>query len=184
MTTPDATELPTGMPDDAPTTTASTTTTATPAALWSLLVDPSSPAAFSDEFQGAEWKDTEGVEPPALGARFIGRNESGRMGTWTTLATITVHEPMRRHGWTIQSLDEPISDWVFAVEQDGDGRVLTLTCRLGPSPLSGLVQAIAKHPDRAEEFTAKRLAALHENMQRTVEGIAALAERATDGGDA
>lgn len=183
MTTPETTALPTGMPDDAPTTSASTSTTATPASLWPLLVDPSSPAPFSDEFQGAEWKHTDGVEPPALGARFVGRNESERMGTWTTLATITVHEPLRRHGWTIQSLDEPISDWVFAIEPGEDGCVLSLTCRLGPSPLSGLVQAIARHPDRAEEFTAGRLAALRESMQRTVEGIAALAE-ANDGGDA
>lgn len=174
------TTLPTGMPDDAPTTSATTTTSATADRLWPLMTDPSTPAAFSDEFDGADWKPTDGVEPPGLGSRFVGRNSRGEL-TWTTLATVTVHDPGRAFGWTIQSLDDPVADWCLTIDDDPDGSRLTLTARLGPSELSGLNQAIARHPDRAEELTATRLASLQESMQRTVEGIAALAEGRGEG---
>ncbi len=169
-------QLPTAMPDDAPSTTVSATTTASPEALWALVVDPSSSAPFSDEFQGADWKDTEGVQPPALGARFVGRNARGEQ-EWTTLCTITTHEPLRRHGWTVMDLKDPVSAWLFELSQDGDATTLSYTATMGPSMLSGLNRAIAERPDDREALTAERLGRLAISMQATVDGLVALAEQ-------
>lgn len=170
------TEMATGMPPDAPSTTVSTTTTASPEELWPLVVDPSTPARFSDELQGAAWKPTDGVEPPGLGARFVGHNRNQWLGDYTTLSTVTVHEPVRRFGWTVQALDDPVSDWLLEIRPTPTGNRVTFTARLGGSPLSGLVQAIERAPDRAAELTEGRLAMLAGSMQRTIEGIAAIAE--------
>lgn len=169
-------QLPTAMPADAPTTTVTATTTAAPAALWALLLDPSSSAPFSEEFQGADWKDTEGVQPPGLGSRFIGRNARGER-EWTTLCTITTHEPLRRHGWTVQDLQDPVSAWTFEIAQDGDTTTLSYTATMGPSMLSGMNQAIAERPGEREAITAGRLGRLATSMQATVDGLVALAEQ-------
>lgn len=169
------TRLPTGMPADAPSTSVSVTTSADPARLWTVVTDVDAPAAFSEEFLGATWKHTDGVAPPGLGARFVGRNDRGD-GEYTTLATVTVHDEPRRFGWTVQALDDPVSDWLFVIDETAAGATLTYRCRLGPSPLSGLTQAIERWPDRADRIIARRLADLEASMQRTVAGLAGLAE--------
>ena len=48
--------------------------------VWALVSDVSMPAAFSEEFLGAEW--AEGVGEPGLGAEFIGRNIHEARGEW------------------------------------------------------------------------------------------------------
>lgn len=48
-------ELPRAIGPDAPTTSVAVTTTASPAQLWPLLTDPTTPAPFSAELEGAHW---------------------------------------------------------------------------------------------------------------------------------
>ena len=57
----------------------------------------------------------------------------------------------------------------------GDGTVLSFSAEMGPGP-SGLTPMIVKMPDKEEQIVAIRLADWTANMQRTVEGIKALAE--------
>ncbi|MFT6942244.1 MAG: hypothetical protein ACJA2F_000425 [Nitriliruptoraceae bacterium] len=169
-------QLPTAMPDDAPHTTVSASTSADPTTLWALVTDPSASAPFSEEFQGARWKDTAGVTPPALGARFIGRN--ARKGTeWTTLCTVTEHEHERAFGWTVMDLTDPVSSWTFRITPTDAGADLSYTALMGPSMLSGLNQAIAEHPDKREAYTTGRLDRLARSIQATVEGLIELAEQ-------
>ena len=53
---------------------------ATPEQVWNLLTDITRAGEWSHETQGGEWLD--GADGPAVGARFRGRNENGRM-KWT-----------------------------------------------------------------------------------------------------
>ena len=46
------------------------------------------PARFSTEFQGADW-----LEPPAVGARFVGRSAHKAFGEWQTTCTIVHSAP-------------------------------------------------------------------------------------------
>ncbi len=169
-------QLPTSMPDDAPETTVAATTSASPAALWALIIDPSSSAPFSEEFEGADWKDTDGVTPPELGSRFVGRN-SRSGGEWTTLCTITEHDHERTLGWTVMDLKDPVSAWTFRIEPSDTGATLSYTAQMGPSMLSGLNKAIEAQPDKRDEYTAGRLENLAQSMQATVDGLVALAEQ-------
>lgn len=171
-------ELPTAMPADAPTTTVTTATTATAAQLWPLLTDPTTPVPFSAELEGARWDDDAGAAPPGLGSRFVGHNRWRDRDWWTT-CTVTVCEEPRRFGWTVAALDDPVSDWVFDVRSVANGCRLSFTARMGPSPASGLNRAIAAEPERADALVARRLAGLAASMQRTVDGIAAIAEGRT-----
>lgn len=147
---------------------------APPAVVWPLVSDISLPARFSEEFQGAEWID----DGPALDATFRGRNRHPVVGEWSVLCTVTDFEPQRVFEWTVGDLDDRAARWRFEIEEQGSGCLLRFRAVMGPGP-SGLTPAIQQMPDREEDIVARRIGEWSANMQRTVEGIAALAEDAT-----
>lgn len=156
---------------DGPETSVETHIAAPPAEVWPFLCDINAPAAFSDEFQGADWID----RGPALGATFRGRNQHDVVGTWEAICTVTAFDENRTFEWTIGEVDHPAARWRFDLEADGEGSRLTFTSRIGPGP-SGLSPAIERMPDREEDIVARRMGEHNANMQRTVEGLKQLAE--------
>ncbi len=163
-------ELPTGMPADAPTTSVEMTTSADPARVWELICDPAHPVPWSPELVGAEWLDG----GPALGAHFRGDNRRGDRH-WSTISTITSFHEGRRFGWTVESLDQPVSSWTYELATSEAGTRVTYTCRLGPGE-SGLTAAHRRFPDRVEEITERRLADLRDAMETTLAGVIERAE--------
>ncbi len=158
---------------DGPTTHVEVRIDAPPPAVWPFLIDINAPAAFSEEFQGAEWVDGDG---PALGNSFRGRNEHQLVGTWSALCVITAFDEERAFEWTIGEADFPAARWRFDLAPDGDGSTLRFTGQIGPAP-SGLTPAIERMPDREEDIVAKRLGEHNANMRHTVEGLKQLAEQ-------
>jgi hypothetical protein len=139
--------------------------------VWQLVCDVDVGGRFSTEFRGARWID----EGPALGARFVGRNEHPALGSWETTSWVTRYEPGRAFGWAVSDPDNPSATWWYTLEQV-EGRVrLRHGGRMGPAP-SGLTSAITKMPDKEDRIVARRLEEWQRNMQATVEGIKALAE--------
>lgn len=160
---------------DGPSTSATVDIDAAPAVVWALVSDINLPARFSTEFQGADWLD--GVEEPALGARFVGRNHHDAIGSWETTSWVTALEPERRFGWAVSDPDEPGATWSFTLEPNGDhGTRLTQTVRLGPGR-SGLTPALEAMPDKESRILERRLGEHHANMEATLAGIKAIAER-------
>lgn len=160
---------------DGPTTEVEVDVAAPADAVWPYLIDVDLPARFSDEFQGAEWID----DGPDLGARFEGRNRHPVVGEWRVTCTVTAFEPGRIFEWTIGDPEHRSARWRFALEPRGDARsTLRFRAEMGPGP-SGLTPAIERMPDREEDIVARRLDEWTGNMQRTVDGIAALAEGRT-----
>lgn len=145
-------------------------------AVWQLVSDIDLPGRFSDEFQGAEWLD--GTTRPAIGARFKGRNHHPEIGDWETISFITDLEEERIFGWAVNDVERSASRWRFEIEPDGDGIRLRQRARLGPGP-SGTSYEIELNRDAEEQIIERRLAEHRVNMQRTVEGIKALAENAS-----
>ena len=89
---------------DAPTTEVHVDIAAPPGVVWPFVVDINVPAAFSTEFQGAEWIDP----PPRLGVRFLGRNENPRIGRWETTSTVVEFEELGMEAvWRIEVEDFP-----------------------------------------------------------------------------
>ena len=156
---------------DAPTTEVAIDIAAPVDRVWALISDINLPARFSSEFQGAEWID----DPPALGARFVGRNENSYIGEWQTTCTVTRYEPNRVFEWTVGGSSTPSARWRFELEPVADGVRLRQWAQMGPGR-SGLTPAIERMPDKEERIVARRLEEWRTNMTANVEGIKQLAE--------
>jgi ligand-binding SRPBCC domain-containing protein len=157
---------------DCPTTQVEVHIDAPPAEVWSWLLDVDLPARFSSEYQGGGW--VEGAEP-GLGAQFRGRNSHPVAGEWETVSTVTGYEPGRLFAWSVMDVTNPAASWKFELVEDGDGTRLRQWAQIGPGP-SNLTSIIASMPEHEDEIVAMRLGELQDNMQKTVEGIKALAE--------
>jgi uncharacterized protein YndB with AHSA1/START domain len=145
---------------------------APPEVVWSLVTDINLPSRFQDEFRGAEWLDP----GPALGARFVGKNE--RKGhRWETMSWVSSFEPLGAFGWAVSDPDHPGATWTFRLASVASGTKLTYHRRLGPGP-SGITDIIARHPEREEEVIALRNEEHRVHMQAVVDGIKELAEAA------
>lgn len=159
---------------DGPTTEVEVHVEAEPAAVWRYVTDIELPARFSEEFLGARWLD--GADACAVGARFAGRNRHEAIGEWETTCTVVEVEPERVLTYAVTDPDRPSATWRFRLEPTDEGTRLSQWVRLGPGP-SGLTPAIERAPDKEERIVAARLRELRRNMQATLEGIKALAER-------
>jgi hypothetical protein len=141
------------------------------AQVWDLVTDLDLPARFSEEFMGAEWTDG----GPAVGARFVGRNQHPAVGEWEVPAYVEVLDDGASFGWATVDLADPGSRWRFDLRPDGEGTVLRFSMSIGPGP-SFISVPIEAMPDKEPRILARRLAEHHANMVRTLEGIKDLAE--------
>ena len=158
---------------DHPTTESSIDIAATPAVVFALVQDISLPGRFSGEFQGAEWLD--GATGPALGARFVGRNEHPQVGQWETTSTIVELEPDRLLAYAVGDPANPAATWRFTLQPAGSGTRLTHWMQIGPGP-SGITPVIASMPDKESRIIHHRLGEHRANMEATLAGIKDLAE--------
>jgi uncharacterized protein YndB with AHSA1/START domain len=159
--------------EEGPTTEVEVHVDAPPAAVWPLVCDVDLPARFSSEFVRGEWTEGSG---PALGARFTGHNRHGAVGEWQTTCVVVEYEPERRFGWAVGDPERPSACWRFDLEPEGEGTRLRQWMRLGPGP-SYLSVVIGRMPDREGLIIERRVAEHHANMEATLRGIKATAER-------
>jgi nitroreductase len=144
---------------------------APPAAVWALVTDVAAPAAFSDEFLGAEWQD----EARDVGAVFIGRNHHPFVGEWTISCFVEVRDELRSFGWCTTDPENPGAHWRFDLEPLGGQTRLRFTFQMGPGQ-SGTTAALDANPGKEARVLQRRLGEVRANMQRTVEGFQRLAE--------
>jgi nitroreductase len=144
---------------------------AAPASVWSLVTDLNLPARFSDEFLGADWES----EQRGVGAVFCGRNRYPTVGEWDTRCFVDAYEEERAFGWRTSDPANPGARWCFDLQAVGSGTRLRFSVVLGPGP-SGTTAVIAANPGKEHRVLRRRLKEVHANLQRTVEGIRALAE--------
>lgn len=146
---------------------------APPDRVWDRVVDLDLPARFSDELLGATWDDP--ATPPAVGARFTGRNTHPAIGEWEVPCYVDAYEQRRVFGWRTSDEDHPGARWRFELSPVDQATRLRFSLTMGPGP-SGLTPAIAARPDKEDRIIARRLGEHHANMTRVVEGIRAAAE--------
>jgi hypothetical protein len=139
-------------------------------AVWDLVTDINLPSQFQEEFVEAEWLD----KGPALGARFVGRNQRGDR-KWETTSWVVTYEPLTAFGWAVSDKDNPGATWTYTLDCDGDVTIVRYHRILGPGP-SGLTAIIERYPEREEEFIAARDEEQRQNMQAVLDGIKNLAE--------
>jgi hypothetical protein len=81
--------------------------------------DPVAMAGITAECEAMEWVGEPAA--PAVGARFRGRNRSGRR-RWTTTCTIVRYEPGSEIAWDATFGPLPIARWSYRLEPVADGR--------------------------------------------------------------
>ena len=79
---------------------------------------------FSLENRGGSWR--RGVDGPALGATFAGRNRQGRL-QWSTVATVTDYDPLRQFRFDVTYWRIPVATWSFTIAPCEGGVTLTET---------------------------------------------------------
>lgn len=131
---------------------------------------------FSTEVRSVEWLDPQ-TTVAALGERFIGRSAHDAIGEWETTSEITGLEPERLIEWSVVGADGDVSAiWRFTLtDREADGIELEQWFQMGPGR-SGLSYAIDRMPDKEDRIIERRLAEHRANMERTLAGIASLAE--------
>lgn len=144
-----------------------------PHQVWPLITDISLLPRFSTELQDVTW--VEDCEGPALGARFIGRNQNPVVGEWTTTSQVVEFDPPRVFGWAVGNPESPAATWRFTLTGNATGSRLGYRSRLGPGP-SGVTMLIGRQPERAQQIITARLGQFRTNMMATLTGIRDIAE--------
>lgn len=142
-----------------------------PEVVWPVVTDINLPAEFSEEFQGAEWKD----DARGLGACFVGRNRHSAVGEWQVDCYVDTYEQYRTFGWAVADAENPAARWRFDLTGEGGGTLLKFATTLGPGP-SGLTPIIKAKPESEAAILYVRLKEHNTNMARTIEGIKAKIE--------
>ncbi len=146
---------------------------APPERVWEFASDINIPARFSDEFQGADWVDSDG---PREGASFIGRNERTDVDrVWQTTSHVVACDPTRVFAWNVNDRDRPSAQWRFELERIPGGTRLSQRLVIGPS-LSATGRAMEANPDQARHILASRREQHRGNMLLNLQGIKRLAE--------
>ena len=146
---------------------------APPQRVWTLVSDIGIPPRFSDELSATEWVGA--AAPPAVGARFTGRNQHPAIGSWEITSVVAECTPERCFAWDVETSAGISASWRFELEPAGDGTRLRQYGRMGPAP-SGITSAIGALPDKEERIIARRLAEWQRNILANLSGIKALAE--------
>jgi uncharacterized protein YndB with AHSA1/START domain len=98
---------------------AEVTTTASPGAVWAVLADVTRVGEWSHECHGAQWLD--GATTAVPGARFRGRNKSGRV-SWSRPCTIEACDRPRELVYRTKGVAfGDATQWRFVLEPAGDG---------------------------------------------------------------
>jgi nitroreductase len=139
--------------------------------VWELVTDISMPAAFSEEFLGAEWAD--GATGPAIGAKFVGRNVHDAIGEWEVPCFVDVCDDKRAFGWVTSDPDNPGARWRFELEPIAGAVRVRFKLLLGPGP-SGITRVIDAKPELEPRVLDRRLGEHSANMQRVIDGLAGL----------
>lgn len=135
--------------------------------VWELVSDLPGMGAYSPENTGGSWQ--KGVNGPAVGAVFRGKNAQGRR-RWSTRSTVVRCVPGREFAFDVSAFGMAVAQWSYDVEPTGRGCTVTETWldRRGSLVLkSGAV--FTGVPDR-EAFTAQ-------SIEQTLARMKAHAER-------
>ncbi|GGM24128.1 hypothetical protein GCM10012279_48110 [Micromonospora yangpuensis] len=157
-----------------------------PSKVWELVTDIHLQPRLSAELQHVEWLD--GADRPVVGAAFLGHNTHPLLGRWRTASHVTECQPPRVFGWVVTDVDgrfagsddaadrsSPAATWRFELAPEAAGTRVRQSVRIGPGR-SGLSLVIDRSPEREEEIVAARLDQLRAGMERTLQGIRALAK--------
>lgn len=150
---------------------------ARPSAVWPIVSDISMPAAFSDEFFGAEWTTSD--DPHGVGSTFRGRNEIPGTFAWEVNCIVSEWKEREAFEWRVTDVDDPGAIWRYELAEQGSGTRLRMSMVIGErnnGTAPAALKAAQDEPTKEARILNRRRHTLKANMQRTIEGVKALAE--------
>ncbi len=139
---------------------------AAPDVVWAAIADVTRMGEWSPECHTCAWND--GVDGPAVGARFTGENRNGDF-EWTTECEVTECEPGSAFAFDGVFGDLRFSKWGYRIEPDGDGSLVTEWWEEGrPPEIIEATKSISGVDDRASHNQV--------GMAQTLERLAAAVE--------
>ncbi|HEV3353361.1 MAG TPA: SRPBCC family protein [Acidimicrobiales bacterium] len=135
---------------------------APPERLYDMVSDLSRMGEWSPENQGGKWVG--GATGPAEGAKFKGRNRSGRR-RWSTVATIVTANAPKEVAWESKALGLKVALWRYRFEPNGSGG--TTVVESTEDRRGRLMQVIG----RTASGVADREAENKKNMRATLEQL-------------
>ena len=146
---------------------------APPVEVWPFVSDISFGSAFSDEFVGARWDNTDAE--PQVGSKFIGSNTHPAIGEWDVECFVTHYKPRHEFGWSTSDPENPGARWRFELANIAGATRLRYSVSLGPGP-SGISAAIEAMPEKEPKILANRMKEHRANMQKVIDAIKERAE--------
>lgn len=136
--------------------------------VYDLVSDLPRMGEWSPESTGGRWLSGGG---PHVGARFVGRNRSGRR-RWSTLVTVTAADRGRRFAFRVTAPLVPIASWEYRFEPtDGGCRVEETWADLRLLPI--------RFVSTLRTGVADRRSFNRDSMQQTLAALKAEAEART-----
>ena len=154
---------------------------AKPVDVCAVVSDINMPAAFSDEFLGADW--TTGTLP-ASRRNVPGRNEVPGKFTWEVNCIVTAWNQHEAFEWRITDADDPGAIWRFDLGEQGTGSRLRMSMIIGQrnnGTAPAARKAAQENPGNVQKELNGRRETLKANMQRTIEGEKLRAETNANG---
>ncbi len=142
-------------------------------AIWPVISDINFSAAYSPEFQRADWVDPDA--PIGVGSQFIGTNHNDTFGEFKVPSFVDTFEPDRSFGWRTSDMDNPGARWRFDLEPVRSGTRLRYTMSLGPGP-SGLTMAIDQMPDKEDRIINRRVRTQRTSMLKVLAAVKRIVE--------
>jgi uncharacterized protein YndB with AHSA1/START domain len=140
---------------------------APPERVWALVTDITKMGRWSPECTGGEWRS--GARGPAVGAKFVGRNQRGLM-RWTTHCTVTAAAEPTHFEWRVF---ESGMRWGYRFEpSDGGRRTIVTEYREHSRPYPVFVKWVV----RTGLLGRDREKMLVDGMRETLERVKAAAE--------
>jgi uncharacterized protein YndB with AHSA1/START domain len=150
---------------------------APPEAVWDLVSDIASMAAFSPEVLKTWWHE-DGPHAPVVGARFSGTNRLADF-EWTRVCTVVASERPAVFAYTVGDRFDgsPSGTWTFRCTPEGDTTLLTQYFAHEPVGRSGTRLLAEQDPTRARSIIATRSEIIEGGMTTTLQAIRNVIER-------
>ncbi|HEY7105745.1 MAG TPA: SRPBCC family protein [Acidimicrobiia bacterium] len=134
--------------------------------VYDLVADLTRMGEWSPETAAVEWAD--GATGPAVGARFVGHNQTGPFGLmrWSRAGTVLVAEPGREFAFATEEGGREGTVWRYRFEPVGAGTRVTESYEVDSIPLWA----------RILDVPTNRAKALRAGMRRTLGQLKTAAE--------
>lgn len=140
---------------------------ALPEQVWELVSDLPGMGRFSPENTGGTW--LRGATGPALGARFAGRNASGRR-RWSTRCTVVRCVHGRAFAFDVSAGGLPVARWTYEISPTAGGCRVVERWEDRRGRVIGSLGALLTGVQDRTAFTAQ-------SLEQTLAAVKELAER-------